>query len=853
MQVENLPQSWNHALDQAEVLPSSTSIKARAGDGNGKDQAHDHKHNSHDYVAAIPPSKAGKCYDFETVFRVWFDVQAQVCDPNDSVKRSEPYKQHHPTPPQHLSLVPNSGPVSASHDVAARARAPPNLPPPAAKEESASAEDLLTPQEIQWLYLDPTGNEQGPFAGDVMQEWLDEGYLTLDLQIRRKEELHFKSLRTFCELVRNFTQPFLIPLPSAAAHDGEAALLAHELAQASSNQNVAASASAPFMSSEQLLLQLQHQHQQQQPQQPQQPQPQQQPFVPNIYSNYNGLGMGRNPSGNNQLFDFVGQDYLRNQQPLFAPQLASIGTGMGGGFGSLGVSSLLQQPLPTQPLSQPLLSQPLLSRGNSGWGLNTQTSSMPLSHGLVSQSGPISPWTAGVGTSRVSSPFVPLSTLAQHKEEQALHDMHSSMVTGILNDDERVDSRQSQVDQHSLHQSPQQLGISQQTLPLATTQQPRAQGAQQPRESPQVLPVSPAKTVPVVAPEPPAAAPEPVVKVEVATSQVAQVATQPTAPVQQTEAPRRSESKPKVLHTERAAPIDEPVQPVLAPWAARTETSKPALSLKQIQELEAERLENERQLRAEEKQERALAEALNASSLEHESAADKPAFFWASSQPEITTTTKTLSEIQKEEAEARALALLQAKVAAGTTKAPLAATLASTVPRDDLVAWTTVGSSKKPAPKKARVPAPVAPAVSYNPQALRAASSTATSVSPANANFQAAKEDFLIWARSAMTNLYPSVSKDDLLEIFTTLPLVSDSAQLIAETIYSSSATMDGRRFSQEFMKRRQQVERVTDGLLGSWSTAIASSANKVATVDDDGWSTTVKSKKKGKKTNAAF
>ena len=100
-----------------------------------------------------------------------------------------------------------------------------------------------------------------------------------------------------------------------------------------------------------------------------------------------------------------------------------------------------------------------------------------------------------------------------------------------------------------------------------------------------------------------------------------------------------------------------------------------------------------------------------------------------------------------------------------------------------------------------------------------------------------------------MTNLYPSVSKNDLLEVFTTLPLHGESAQLISETIYSSSATMDGRRFSQEFMKRRQQVEKqVGPSAPESWSSAIISSADKIPTVDDDGWSTSVKSKKKGRK-----
>lgn len=160
--------------------------------------------------------------------------------------------------------------------------------------------------------------------------------------------------------------------------------------------------------------------------------------------------------------------------------------------------------------------------------------------------------------------------------------------------------------------------------------------------------------------------------------------------------------------------------------------------------------------------------------------------------------------------------------------------------------WQTV-AVKKPTVKK-----PVAPSITNaasssraTPQVLRSVSATRPAVSGSNS--LALREDFLIWARSNMTNLYPTVSKDDLLDMFITLPASSsDSGALIAETIYASSATMDGRRFAQEFLKRRQKV----DQQIGkdddvSWSSAIISSADKLTTVDEDGWSTNVKSKKK--------
>lgn len=232
----------------------------------------------------------------------------------------------------------------------------------------------------------------------------------------------------------------------------------------------------------------------------------------------------------------------------------------------------------------------------------------------------------------------------------------------------------------------------------------------------------------------------------------------------------------------------------------------------------------------------------------------KPTFNWASTPSQPVVQKKSLAEIQKEEAEAAKAKLAASKAsAAGQVKTSLASSLAASVPKEEK-AWTTVVGKKTTASKKPATTATTSPyatvasaAGAISPQVLRAASSTTNSSPTVNGN--AVREDFLVWARSAMTNLYPSVSKNDLLEVFTTLPLHPDSAQLISETIYSSSATMDGRRFAQEFMKRRQGVEKqVGAGNSELWSVAIASSADKVPVTDDEGWSTSVKSKKKGRK-----
>ncbi|KIK96509.1 hypothetical protein PAXRUDRAFT_138292 [Paxillus rubicundulus Ve08.2h10] len=44
---------------------------------------------------------------------------------------------------------------------------------------------LVDPASIEWSYLDPQGQVQGPFRADLMQKWFDDGYFTADLLMKR--------------------------------------------------------------------------------------------------------------------------------------------------------------------------------------------------------------------------------------------------------------------------------------------------------------------------------------------------------------------------------------------------------------------------------------------------------------------------------------------------------------------------------------------------------------------------------------------------------------------------------------------------------------------------------------------
>ncbi|KAH7914466.1 hypothetical protein BJ138DRAFT_1143807 [Hygrophoropsis aurantiaca] len=49
---------------------------------------------------------------------------------------------------------------------------------------------LSDPASVEWSYLDPQGQVQGPFRADLMQKWFDEGYFTPDLLMKRT---HFET------------------------------------------------------------------------------------------------------------------------------------------------------------------------------------------------------------------------------------------------------------------------------------------------------------------------------------------------------------------------------------------------------------------------------------------------------------------------------------------------------------------------------------------------------------------------------------------------------------------------------------------------------------------------------------
>ncbi|KAF9911119.1 hypothetical protein EC991_004673 [Linnemannia zychae] len=68
-----------------------------------------------------------------------------------------------------------------------------------------------TPAELsKWLYRDPSGNIQGPFASEEMHEWYKGGFFTMDLLVKREQDVNFEPLGALIRKIGSDEKPFLL-------------------------------------------------------------------------------------------------------------------------------------------------------------------------------------------------------------------------------------------------------------------------------------------------------------------------------------------------------------------------------------------------------------------------------------------------------------------------------------------------------------------------------------------------------------------------------------------------------------------------------------------------------------------
>ncbi|PLW12058.1 hypothetical protein PCANC_17654 [Puccinia coronata f. sp. avenae] len=303
-----------------------------------------------------------------------------------------------------------------------------------------------------------------------------------------------------------------------------------------------------------------------------------------------------------------------------------------------------------------------------------------------------------------------------------------------------------------------------------------------------------------------------------------------------------------------------------APWL-KEEKSGSNLSLTEIQAIEAKQLEKRRSAEKQAAANRAMAEhamaaeramkatkealpaasnwAATASSPTKQSVS--AATVWGSKESEAPTAIngpkQSMKQIQEEEARKKNLALQQQQqsrpAAAAKTVGGYAGTVASTKPAVS-GPWSVVGAKSKviapPAGVRGSVGAgagissgavrvvtaagptaskPVLKAVpaaankatnkSAQPASASANNSSNTAVSNPTANLDGpppASPEFMKWLREALRGMN---NVDDFVKMLLDFPVNPDESvlEIVSDSVYAGSATLDGRRFAKEFNARR--------------------------------------------------
>ena len=75
----------------------------------------------------------------------------------------------------------------------------------------AQVRQMVMPDRMRWVYLDPQGQVQGPFTGLEMNDWYKANFFTPDLRVKKIEDPDFEPLGQLIRRIGNSREPFLVP------------------------------------------------------------------------------------------------------------------------------------------------------------------------------------------------------------------------------------------------------------------------------------------------------------------------------------------------------------------------------------------------------------------------------------------------------------------------------------------------------------------------------------------------------------------------------------------------------------------------------------------------------------------
>ncbi|KAJ5603608.1 hypothetical protein N7537_006564 [Penicillium hordei] len=763
------------------------------------------------------------------------------------------------TPVSAVGSIPNL----AGHDI-------PSSQTPGAGIPASQQRTMVMPDRMRWIYRDPQGNIQGPWTGLEMHDWFKAGFFSPDLQIKKLEDTEFEPLAQLVRRIGNSREPFLVPQiglphgpePTVAQWTNTTAgsaqppfpgsfpsfgttltaeqqnalerrkqeeqyLMARQKEHLAQQQAIMKQMAPPGAPSTSMNPPLQHQssaHSLQsqpsfssitspvgyQPSPIQAPMQQQSQGVPGFFDGVaprqGGLNVGPGMLGT----DFGSQDQL----PALLDRL-NVGRQDPFAFGSAGSFSGRQPDnfLQSQQVSQMLQDRAQLQQEQEDFDKaheddpfdqHAREERLRQFHALRAQEGEMGMRTAeGLPTHPAAASQQLEAEVAAEMEEAA--QQLTDSVTGS-----------------------EPLTLSQQVHKAASAQRQQQEHDQSHGPPESVWGNKVDHAMPQPFPPPPSASPLP-------------------APTAQRNRQNVAESLATGSRSQTQTPVDAAPTSV-APWAKEANDLPKGPSLKEIQEAEARTAAQREEVAAAARRAQFLAEQERLSQAQAQAAPGLPSSAnWASAgspatpastgspwatktqpTPTATSAKKTLAQIQKEEEARKNRAAAAAAAAMAATPSPPVpssvgkryADLASKGPAPVAAAgqgssaWTTVGASGKVkgvvptapplGPRTASGTVPISPLIA-KPRPVTTTRAVPSGNAP-QSNPNQAVEEFTKWATLALSKgLNSSINVDDFVQQLLFLPA---EAEIISDSVYANSQTLDGRRFSEEFIRRRKLADK---------------------------------------------
>ncbi|EHK99592.1 putative GYF domain-containing protein mpd2 [Glarea lozoyensis 74030] len=741
---------------------------------------------------------------------------------------------------------------------------------PSSQLPTAQQRMMVMPDRMRWVYLDPQGHVQGPWSGLEMHDWYKASFFTADLSVKKVEDADFEPLGQLIRRIGNSREPFLVP-QIGIPHGAPTIPTGNTFTPAANtpgNNNAAQSGSVQppfagaFPSFGTTLTAEQQNNLERRKQEEQYLMARQREFLAQQQVNMKQMQLGGLPSS---LHHHSSAHSLQSQpsfgsisSPIGMPGQPPLPTGVSGFFDQVrqvpgqsgrGEQNFLEEEMARMELER----QKLYQMGAPGGQSSSHASQIAAIFGQ--QQAP---------PAEQNDPQGFKARLRQFEQLREEHDMEEAQAAGNATNNpigppQQVAPEMRQ-EPESIREEEEYASEAQQPEVLSMTQQ--VQKAVSAKHSPiTTQPESPWGKVntnlPMPFPPPP----------------------QSTTPLPAPTAQRGRSNLPDTLNAEtrsRSETPDTANAPSLAPWAKESIDAPKHQSLKEIQEMEAKKAAkaeeaaaaHRRQLLEQEMkllsaQPAAPAPGLPTTSTWGNTASPTTsgnvASAWAkptvASKAQASSSSaaskKTLADIQREEENRKnklAAAALAAQpaptVSGGKRYADLASKASAALPPMGS-AWSTVGAGGKvrvpTGPASVVPPPPTSRAVSSanisaSSRTVRPAAVSRSVTSSASTGATSANEEFTKWAKGSLAKgLNSDINVDSFIGMLLACPA---EPSIIADAVYSSSQLMDGRRFAEEFLRRRKLAEK---GVVEPANTGSGTSFSTAGEKSSGGWSEVAK------------